>query len=445
MILVTTRHAAKHALRLPVLRSDVTTRRARLGRVRRRYRQHHRAETQRLLLQEDAEPSPVGLENPAVEPRLLRHVSSRLLGRAFRRGGHATDMEVFEHHDAVVLGVAVRETMQQGLHLPASLLMHTGQILPGLGPVLRALLLSSDVALSLGDLDLGLVQEGGPWFQVTVGVGEDVGDAPINSDGGTGRVGHDVHVLGDVNGDKPRLAVPRDRGAGGLAFDGAVEDDGNVADLREAQRPLAMVEFDRPRLATRLGHGHGVVPLGLEARFALRLGEEVGPRRLHLMQRGLLHVTGHVLEPIHGSAEVRQFLVLRKERRVDLGATKTLKPKETLLMSEVPQEPQGPFPATEPCFLLGRGIDAVLEAPMKLHVRGFIFVTKVGQGQSLRLAPPRPEGRGPRQLSEEQKGRRPMDRSSGRHSESLGREEQGNRREGSDRMYFEVCEIRVRG
>lgn len=401
MILVTTRHAAKHTLRLPILRSDVATGRARLGRVRRWHRQHHRAETQRLLLQQDAEPSPVGLKDLAVQSRLLRHVPAWFLGRALRRGGHTTDVEVFEHHHAVVLGVAVRETMQQGLHLPASFLMHTGQILPGFGPVLRALLLSSDVALSLGDLDLGLVQEGGPWFQVTVGVGEDVGDAPINSNGGTGCVGHDVHVLGDVDGDKSRLTVPRDRGAGGLAFDGTVKDDGDVADLGEAKCPLAMVELDRPRFATRLGHGHGVVPLGLEARFALRLGEEVRPRCVKVTERGLLNVTRNVVYPIDLGAQVRQLGVLVAVAGVDLGATKTLKAEEALLVGEVPQEPQGPFPATKPCFLLRRGIDTVLEASMKLHVRRCISVTKDGQGQSLRLAPPRPEGRGPRQFSEE--------------------------------------------
>ena len=140
MILVSAGNAPEHGLGLPVLRRNVPAHGASLARIFRRDEEENPSGPSGLVVQQGPEGAPPLAEDGAIESRLLPDVLPRGLFRPTGRSGHAGDVQVFENHDRVAFADRRRDLVEEVEALVRDLPVETGERLPGLRPVLRALL-----------------------------------------------------------------------------------------------------------------------------------------------------------------------------------------------------------------------------------------------------------------------------------------------------------------
>jgi hypothetical protein len=88
-----------------------------------------------LVRAEGAQPVRSHIQNRPVEPCLLLDVGAWLFDGALRRGCHVLHPQLFEHQDAVVLGVVLGDAVSEVFSLAAQLLVRLRQPGAGLGPV----------------------------------------------------------------------------------------------------------------------------------------------------------------------------------------------------------------------------------------------------------------------------------------------------------------------
>jgi len=371
MIFVAATGAAKAGLHDPGRGIDVVALRAFLRGIRGLHQHQPRAVLPALLDEVREERAPAHREDVAVEAPLLRDPCPRFLHGARGGPGHLLDPQVFEHDDAVVLGVAVRVGPQQVLPLPPHLAVRAGQLDLGLLSVLRSLLLPGDSPGQLGYLGGPRFEEGGVLDEGAVGVGDQVGDTTVDAHrrlrgllGASLRRQRVRHLNYDA--DVPSVHVSRDgRGPSLPLGQRTVQHQRDAAQAGEAEEVAPFVARDAPgTLRIRLGDAHRITPAPLELRSAFGFGEAVLPGGVEVTEDLLAGIAGDVVDPRHLRPQVREFFLLIDSGAVPLGGAEASKASETLLVREVPQRPQRTFPAEHLCDLLLARIDSVLRDQM---------------------------------------------------------------------------------
>lgn len=230
--------------------------------------------TRRLVLQHRRKSTRSHVQQRSVEPRLLRHVSTRFLRGALGGAGHVLQLQVLDHHYAVILGVAMAPGVQEVFALPAQLPVDLGHLGLLLLPVVGALLFLGKLALALGKGRGQGLAEARVGDEVPVGVREGDLDADVDGDGppGGGRVLR-LDLEGDVS--KPLIDVADQLAGDGLSRHVSVQNDGKIPDLGEANQ--ALLEVEPPDLGVELFEADGMDTSLLEGGHPALLGEEIAP------------------------------------------------------------------------------------------------------------------------------------------------------------------------
>jgi len=181
---VPARNAFELGLALPAARIDHAALGTRLRRVLRRDLDYLPAFRRDLVSQHLHETAPAAIEDCAIEAGLLAYPCTWLFGRSLRARGHASDVQSLDDHSAVVLGVAIRLAVQDGVALPARFPMQAGHDGPCILLVLGSLLSARNSALRARELFADTFERTRVWHTMTVRVGDQVDHSAVDGDDG---------------------------------------------------------------------------------------------------------------------------------------------------------------------------------------------------------------------------------------------------------------------
>ena len=353
---------AKKDLSLAGESVHTATSRARLGRVMGWDLSQHPSLPGELVLEKLGQKPPALVEDASGKSSVGLH--------------HVADLQVLNHDRAVALGVVVAELVAEVLSLPSDLAVQIGNTRLRFLPVLRSFLSSRNCLLSASKTLESLAVEAGALKEQAVRVCDHVGDTTVD--------GHDRFSLRlrgfdfnqADNRDEPLIPVPFERAGLGRAFDGAMDHGSKVSQLGKADN--APIEF--PSLWVWFAQAKGVQSLSLPARALTELLEAALPSLVQLNEKLRADVARNVCKPGEIPTKLSQFVDLIECRREDPFVARTSQPHQPLFVCEVPQEPQGGFPLTEPRDLRGRRVDAIAERLACDHERHYAVGLSCRQG-----------------------------------------------------------------
>jgi hypothetical protein len=387
VVAVTTSETPEPRLAFARPRINDTTGRTGLAREPGRHRHHLSAALLHLVSQDCRELVPARVQDRSVQPRLLADVATGFRDGAFRAGGHAARVQVFEHSDTKAFGDVERGPVVEvaaDARLPGLEARDAG-----LGPAsaVRSALSPGDGSLRPALASLEPLQARGHRQHFARGEGEGRCNTTVDADHLTTRRGYLVH---DRAGERD---VPAER----------VEADGHV--LHDAS--------DRPAVAifhpADLGQAHGR-PVRVEPLHGdLAAGEAEGV--VHAATASTREARPAREDVAEGAVEIAQSLLLA--RHVDGAHPVELGPQARQVgsLSDIPEAvlpaPGRPLLQSE---VVGQSADA-RELPEQglLHGQRFQLEAKTaGDGHGLFLSrrghltnhsrcadaqPPRPERR----------------------------------------------------
>lgn len=184
----------------------------------RRLKDHFTSVALGLVGQEESQPTGSNVQDGPIEAGLLPDIMSGLLDGPLGRGRHILHPEVFQHDNAVVLGVVLGDDMGEVFTLTAELLVDLSQTGAGFLAVLRSFLLFRELTLTLGNARLCGIAETWIGDLDAVGVGDSYGDPEVQGNGAAVRWGGVGSLDLAVDGHVPLGAVALDRGAGPSAL-----------------------------------------------------------------------------------------------------------------------------------------------------------------------------------------------------------------------------------
>lgn len=376
MVNVTATRTAE-ALAVPTVGVDDAARAARLRRVGGRNLDERSARPRELIAQHLGEAGPSGSGDMPREVVVL---------------DHAGDVELFDDHRSVALGVGGRQLVQHVVALTAHLAVQTHHANLSLLSILRSFLPSRDGSLRSGQPSKSLFEVSGVDDEPPVGVGEQVRDASVDGDNRLEpgqRVGH-FNLAQDRR--KPLVAVAAECAGFRFALKWAVYDGAKVPELREAEH----VAIETPHLRVRLGEREEVASFALPARLSSEPFEASLPRLVEFNEQGGADVAWHIGQPRQLGAKIGQLVDLVERGRVALVLAAAGQSNAPLLKGEVPQEPERTFPRCEPSNLLLGRVDAEPKALENLHALSVCLVCatrkRLSHGPSRSLQPERPLG-----------------------------------------------------
>src|SRR5208337_2679240 len=284
------RGAAEDGLRATRLGVDAAARAARLARIGGGHLDKAAPQTTQLVAEHvsEAGPSRVGDAASAVTP------------------DHPSNVQPFQHNDAVALGESCRLDVQEVVALPLHLAVDACDASLGLLSVLRSFLLARNVALSTSELLERPFEIARVGDHLAIGRRAEVRDASVDGDDGTvARSGLGQVQFADDT-DEPLVPVALERAGLGLTLERPVHHGAQRAELGEAD----VTVVDAPHLRVRLAEGKRVAALALPARGASELLEASLPGLVELDEQLRADVAGNVREPRQLGAQLGQFFHL---------------------------------------------------------------------------------------------------------------------------------------
>lgn len=352
---------ASESLPVPARRVNVSTDAARLRAVGWLHFDDGSTRPDALVGEHRAELAPRGVEDASIQAGLLPDVGTGLIDSPACAARHIPHLQLFDHDDAVVLGVACRLNMEDVVPLPADLAVYARDAVFGLFPVLRSSFPSVDSTLGALKAQQGVLERLRIRQDTAVRVGDEVGDATIDGDGWSSRR-HGIRHL-DLARDRsePLVTVTADGTSLGFALKWAVRDDLDVTELGEVQTGRA----NMPGLGVRLNKRDPIAPLTLPARSVCKPLEAALPRLIEFDEELSTDIPRHIGKPRQLSTKFSQLLHLIESCRIAFGRTR--KTHQSLLVSKVPEETQCILPGQDPLYLLIARIDAKAESLIDEH------------------------------------------------------------------------------
>ena len=237
------RDAMKRGLGFSVFRGRMPAPGTPLARIPRRDKKKHPPGPAGLVVQQGPEGPPPLAKNRPVEPRLLPDVLPRGFFRPPGRSGHALDFQVFENDDRVVFADRCRDLVEEVESRVRDLSVQDREFLPGLGPVLRALLLPGQGPLKTLDLFLFL-SEIERVEDRSVREGGEPGHPEIDPDQAGIRVGGHLDLPLRLDCDEPFLSGSSDRHVLDRSQDGSALSVSDPPHLGEPDPGVRFVQFD---------------------------------------------------------------------------------------------------------------------------------------------------------------------------------------------------------
>ena len=355
MVFVATSRAHKPSLRRSVVRSDMPAGRTRLRAVVGGHFKQRASCPVTFVAQHRRQPAPTGVEYAAVEARFGTHVSSRFVPGAFCTPGHVPHLQLLDNHRAVALGIAIGNLMQGKVPLPADCAVDA--CYPGTCFLLIAtsFLAPRHHALCVRKFAKASLEVGRLLDTVALGIGNEVDDASVQSDGGS-RGWHgvcDLELAHDAH--KPLVVVADERAGLGGSFELAMDDGAQPAELGKPDSCAVKA----PRFGVRLAQGRNISSLALPARLPSELAKAPLPGLVELDEQLRTHVARHVCQPRQLGSQRGEVVDLVKGGVILPLASWPGEAKQALLMRQVPQKAQGVVPRRQSRRLRGRRIDAI--------------------------------------------------------------------------------------
>ena len=355
VVFVATSRAHEPSLRRSVVRSDMPASRARLRAVVGGHFKQRASCPVTFVAQHRRQPAPTGVEYAAVEARFGAHVLAWSFLGAFGTPGHVPHLQLLDNHRAVALGVAIGNLMQGKVPLPADCAVNACD--PGTCFLLIAtpFLAPRHHALCARQSAKTLLEVGRLLDTVALGIGNEVDDASVQSDGGS-RGWHgvcDLELAHDAH--KPLVVVADDRTRLCRPFKLAMDHRAQPAELGKPDSCAVKA----PRFGVRLAQGRNISSLALPARLPSELAKAPLPRLVELDEQLRTHVAGHVCQPRQLGSQRGEVVDLVKRGVILSLASWPGEAEQTLLVRQVPQKPQGVVPRGESFALRRRRIDAI--------------------------------------------------------------------------------------
>ncbi len=266
---------------------------------------------------------------------------------------HVLGTELFENDRAVALGVGRTQIVQDMLTLSPDLAMQARNAQFGFLPVLRSFLASCDDALGMSDLSERAIVEGGIRHEAPVAVRDEVHDAAIDGHNGLGagcRFGQ-LDLADDQREPLTRLASKR----AGLrpALKRPMCDDAHVSELRETKHGA----IQTPALRVWLAERNRIATPSLPTRRTRELLEATPPSLVEIHKQMRTDVSRHVGDPRNVGAKLCQLVDLVERGREDPVGPWPGKANQSLLVREVPEEPERTLPIAQAPFLRRRWVE----------------------------------------------------------------------------------------
>ena len=318
-------------------------------------------------------PQELGQEAPALVEDALGEPSVGL--------HHIADLELLDHDGAVALGVVVAELMAEVLSLSPHTSVKVSNANLRFLSVLRSFLSSRNTLLSASKTLEGFAIEAGRLDQLPVRIRDHVRDASVDGhDRFSLRLrGFDFDQTDDR--DKPLIPVPLESTGLGRTFERTV---GNSSKVSQLGKPDD-VSVKSPSLRVRLAESDEISASLLPTRALTELFEAALPSLVQLDEELRANVAGNVCKPRKLFPKVSQFVDLIESRGKDALVARARQTKKPLLVCEVPQEPQGGLPLTEPLDLRGYRVDPIAERLACDHERHYAVGLRCRQGTFARV------------------------------------------------------------
>src|SRR5690554_3883742 len=291
--LVATFDTGKVGLAAPVPRSHMPALGAGAAGVVRWHNHQMRPAPGQLVVELTPELVPALVEDRAVEARFLPDMAAWLLGTASGRARHVAYLQVFQHHERVVLadrGGSLVQVVAPGIGDVSLAFLDAGL---GLLPVVAELGLATHGLLRLAQRRLVLPDTVEGCQVAAIGERSKPRHAHVDAHRAAGRRRHHDLALG-LDRDEPSARRLPDRDVLDRSQHLTALAETQPAQLGQIEATVALVEFD----LFRIGIAEAVaLPFLLEAREVCTLGEEVSVGAIEILQRLLERVDRPTLEP----------------------------------------------------------------------------------------------------------------------------------------------------
>jgi hypothetical protein len=306
---------------------------------------------------------------------------------------HALDIESLDNHAAVVIGVVVREDVNEMFTLATDLSMQTRDASFRLLSVLGTLDPTGNDPLSVSETDERTLQELRVADENTVAVSGEADDATVDADGWLGARGWICHL--DDTGDRtePLVAIARDGTCLGRSLERTMRDDTNrLLDLGKMQ-PIAA---QSPCLVVRFTQADRVTSFSFPARSVRESLKASLPSGIKLNEQLGADIAGNVRKPGEFPPDSSQLVDLIERSGIVPVVTRPRVAEDTLLIGKVPEEAQGIAPAVECHHLLAGRVDPKPKCLDRPHVFQYTLVygkvNRRSQRETCRLQPKRSLG-----------------------------------------------------
>ena len=273
---------------------------------------------------------------------------------------HSLDVQLLDDHDAVALGVAGRENVENVLALTADLPVQRGDAHPRPGVAGGALQATADNAHRSRETTQTSLQVLRILDQRAVGVGQQVGHAAVDGDDRTHTERGLRKIPLALDDGEPLVHLTDERASLRDAEEGPVQDREDRAQLREHDARRRHTEDP----GVWLGDIDDVPPLLLPPGTATEPLEVPLPRRIKIHEQLRAHIARHIGQPRNLGAQFSQLVDLVEGAGHSRPAPQG---DQALLVGDVPQGAQPTLPLAQAGFLLRRRVDAVAEAPADQH------------------------------------------------------------------------------
>jgi hypothetical protein len=360
MVAVATVRAAER-LSMARLGIDRSTGRAGLRAVRSGDFDQTTAAPGELVAQELDQAAPASVGDPTRQRTILQHVDS---------------LKALDDDRAVALGVGGGERVEDVVTLAANLPMQSIHATHGLLAVIGSFLSPGDHALKSAQPLERRLQGLGVFDESPVGIGDQVGNAAVESDHGLGTRRRIRKLELAHDRDEPLVAIATNRAALGFTLERPMHDRAHVPQFGETERSSYESSYSR----MRLDEPEGVSALAFPAWSPSDALEAALPGLIELDQELRADIAWYVGEKRKLGAQRLELVNLVESVRIEPNGTP--EPELSLLERKVPQKAERGLPAQQALLLLSAWVNPKLEPLVTPHKKKQTLVCEKNQAKN---------------------------------------------------------------
>jgi hypothetical protein len=285
---------------------------------------------------------------------------------------HSRDVEIFDHDDTVALGVSRRFNVQEVFALTPYFSVKTHHAKFGFLSVLGSFLSSRNDSLRMSQPFYGVLVELGVRCELAIGVGDHGSNATIDGDDGKGSRGRYGCLDRTENRGEPLITVATQCANLRLTLKWAMDDSTQVAEFRKTQSRATEPPFFR----VGFSYTSESLPFAFPMWSVGKTFETTLPSPVKFNEKLGANISRHIGKPRQIRSKRSKLIDLIESHRISFFRHR--KPKQPMLMCEIPKKTQRPLPRNKPRFLGGCRIDTVSKGFVGQHRVDFGCLSRTG-------------------------------------------------------------------